>query len=84
MALAPRLHPDAEHTRIHPLDCVGVPDQAGSARPTRGEAAEVEVMLLTPAASAPDIGLAIIVLGTAALALAVNLGAAWGWLRRRK
>jgi hypothetical protein len=39
---------------------------------------------LTPAASVPDIMLAIVVLGTAALALAVNVGAAWGWLRRRR
>jgi hypothetical protein len=31
----------------------------------------------------PDVGLAIIILGTVALALFVNVGAAWGWLRRR-
>jgi hypothetical protein len=39
--------------------------------------------MLTPAASAPDIGLALVVLGTALLALVVNLAAAYGWVRRR-
>jgi hypothetical protein len=32
----------------------------------------------------PDVGLAIIILGTVALALAVNIGAALSWLRRRR
>ena len=38
---------------------------------------------MIPAATVPDIALAIIVLGAVLLALAVDLGAAIGWLRRR-
>jgi hypothetical protein len=45
-------------------------------------------MVITSAASVPDIMLAIVVLGTAALALAVNVGGVASWIygrgRRRK
>ena len=37
-----------------------------------------------PAADAFDLVMLTVVLGTVGIALLINIGAAWGWLRRRR